>query len=103
MITIRYSNSSLVVAGHADFAKENDIVCAAVSGIVYGALSWFKKKESKIIINKKENKISITLFKFDKKTIDQRLFLLIKQLKTIQKQYKKNISIQKTKINYQCN
>lgn len=103
MITIRYSNSSLVVVGHANFAKENDIVCAAVSGVVYGALNWFKKKEAKIIINKKENKISVRLFKFNKKIIDQRIFLLIKQLKTIQKQFKKNILIQKTKIDYQYN
>ena len=39
MITICYSNSSLVVTGHANFAKKNDIVCAAISGIVYGALN----------------------------------------------------------------
>lgn len=97
MITIRYSNSLLDVVGHANFTKKNDIVCAAISGIIYGALSWFKKTEAKIIINKKENKISIELFKFNKKIIDQRIFLLIKQLKIIQQKYKKNISIQKIK------
>ena len=100
MITICYSNSSLVVTGHANFAKKNDIVCAAVSGIVYGALSWFDGKEAKIIISKKENKISIELFKFNKKKIDQRIFFLIKKLKTIQQKYKKNILLKKNKINY---
>ena len=37
-------------------------------------------------------------FSHDK--IDQRISLLIKQLKTIQQKYRKNISIQKDKINY---
>ena len=99
MITIYYSNSSVVVVGHANFANKNDIVCAAISGIIYGAISWFSKKEAKILVNKRENWISIKLFKCDtkKEIIDQRIFLLIKQLKTIQQKYKKNISIQKVK------
>ena len=95
MITVYYSNGALVVAGHANFAKKNDIVCAAISGIVYGAISWFDKKEAKIIINEKNNKISFELIKFNKKKIDQRIFLLVKQLKTIQQKYKKNIIIRK--------
>lgn len=96
MIIIHYSNDSLVVSGHANFAKKNDVVCAAVSGIVYGALGWFNKKEAKIIINKEENKISIELIKFKNKKIDRRIFFLVKQLKVIQQKYKKNISIQKS-------
>lgn len=99
MITIHYSNGSIVVIGHANFANKNDIVCAAVSGIVYGAISWFNKKEAKIIVNKKKNKISIKLFRLNHDKIDQRISLLIKQLKTIQQKYRKNISIQKDKIN----
>ena len=95
MITVYYSNGALVVAGHTNFAKKNDIVCAAISGIVYGAISWFDKKEAKIIINEKNNKISFELIKFNKKKIDQRIFLLVKQLKTIQQKYKKNIIIRK--------
>ena len=97
MITIHYSNASIVVIGHANFANKNDIVCAAISGIVYGAISWFNDKEVKIDINEKENKISIKLLKFRKKKIDQRIFLLIKQLKTIQQKYRKNITIKKNK------
>ena len=95
MITICYSNSSLVVMGHANFAKKNDIVCAAISGIIYGAMSWFAKKEVKITVNKEENKISIELIKFKKKKVDRRIFFLVKQLKTIQQKYKKYIIVVK--------
>ena len=39
MIKIRYSNRSLVVVVHVNFTKKKDIVCAAVPGIVFRALS----------------------------------------------------------------
>lgn len=94
MIIVKYTKNKLKINGHANFTKtSNDIVCAAISGIVFGSLSWFKPKEAKIEINKKKNFISITLLQ-KTKDLQHLILLIVKQIKVIENKYKKNVVVQ---------
>lgn len=93
MIIIEIKDYSISVSGHAGYAKKGqDIVCAAISAIVQSSSTWFTSKDAKYIQNDKENAIQISLIKKNESN-NQKLELLIKQLKFIQKQYKKYIKI----------
>lgn len=95
MIKIVYTDKSLAISGHANSdRKGKDLVCAAVSGIYLGALSWFKSNEIKL--GQTEDKQTLTLVKqtSDNKT---KLELLVKQLKTIAWDCPKCIKIVKGK------
>lgn len=75
MIYIDFYLDGFKINGHANFAKKGyDIVCSAISGISFGSINWFEKKDIllfksdekkpeliiKITLNKK-NKIGISL------------------------------------------
>ena len=59
MIRIYADNSSsgceLRIIGHANFSKENDIVCSAVSVLYYTLLEFLEREKGDYISDKKEN------------------------------------------------
>lgn len=81
------------ISGHADSAKiGNDLVCAAVTGIVSGTLNAFDQKKCDTEIIVKDNNIVININK--NSDIIQNMFdMLYFQLKTIELQYPKNILV----------
>jgi len=97
MINVIYKDNWIEISGHANSApKGKDLVCAGVSAIVLSATSWFKKGEAVFAKDDESNAIRIILVKKTKAN-QNKLSLLIKQLKALQKQYKKHISVRKGK------
>lgn len=96
MIKVVYTDTSLEVSGHANFAKKGkDIVCAAVSAVVQTASSWFKKGDLSIKMDKK-NKVAVK-YTLKKKTKEnkEKLSLIVLQLKVLSRNYKDYIQIRK--------
>ena len=92
MIIINNNKNSITINGHANFAKKgHDIVCAAISAIVFGAINSLKSineneikiKKSNILI--KKNKMS------NKDKI--KLNMMMSQIQTVAVNYPKNIKI----------
>lgn len=81
------------ISGHAYSApKGNDLVCAAVSGIVFGILnSLDNKKNNRIVVKDNFVKISVLNLKDNKNQII--LNVLKKSLITVEKENKRNIKI----------
>ena len=93
MIKVIYTDTTIEVTGHANFAKKgNDIVCAGVSAIVLGALKWFDAKD--VEIKNKHGKFTITLKNRKPKNM-MLLDLIVTQLKPIAKKYKKYVKIKR--------
>lgn len=85
---------TMTVTGHADFDEiGDDIVCAGVSSIVFGALNGFDqmaKENFDIVVS--ENLITVNVIESACVT-DKLLSFLQIQLKTVEEQYPENISI----------
>lgn len=95
MILIKYTDTTIEVTGHANFAKKgNDIVCAAVSAIIMGAINWFQAKDIEVKENKKKGQITIVI-KNRKPENMLMLDLVVQQLKPIAKKFKKYVKIKK--------
>ncbi|MCF0218026.1 MAG: ribosomal-processing cysteine protease Prp [Malacoplasma sp.] len=46
MVTIAFYIDGYHIKNHANYAsKGSDIVCAAISGICFGAINWFKQED----------------------------------------------------------
>lgn len=62
MIKINISQNFLVAKGHALFAeKGKDIVCAAISGIIFGGVAWFEPDKIEFTENKLVPSIALKL------------------------------------------
>lgn len=97
MIKIKYTDTTIQVTGHAGHGtKGNDIVCAAVSAIVLGAIKWFKPKDIEVTENKRKNSLTIVI-KNRKPENMLMLDLIVKQLQPITKRYKKYVKIKRGK------
>ena len=93
MISLVFTKKSIEISGHANYAKKgHDIVCAAVSAIIQSGATWFNKKDIKYLADKDQPYIKLELLSDKQEEIDK-FNLLIKQLKFIQKNYSKNIKI----------
>lgn len=88
------------VYGHADSGLYGqDLVCAAVSGIVFGTLNALEQSFSENIkIDIEDNKIKITVIKSIKET-NLMLKMLVIQLKTVTNQYPNNITLKEVDLN----
>ncbi|PPE05784.1 ribosomal-processing cysteine protease Prp [Williamsoniiplasma lucivorax] len=100
-IKITYHNSEyqkLTMSGHAlAGAYGQDLVCAALTGIVSGALNAFDQKfTNDIDIIVEENLIEITIKKSNP-TIQTMFELLEIQLQTIVMQYPKNVELKEVR------
>lgn len=88
------SYQEIVISGHAEFAtKGNDIVCSAISGIVFGILNALDQqcRDSIKIITTDAN-IAIKVLRVNE--VNQIVLqTMIYQLQTIVEQYPKNIKI----------
>jgi hypothetical protein len=85
-------NKELQVTGHANAGDYNhDLVCAAITGIVTGALNAFDldyHQDVELIVQ--ENNIQIIVKNLANRDLQTIFEFLIKQLKTITVQYPKN-------------
>lgn len=99
MININIYNNALIVRDHANFSVHgSDIVCAGVSAVVMGSLSWFDSNDIvDYVIDEKVPLIKIVLVNNDKTIMA--LSLISNQLLEIKKSYSKFISIEKINDN----
>ena len=83
------------INGHADFANGNDIVCAAVSGIVYTALGYFNEKYGTDDFIEKEGLIKWKrpLKLFNNISVDAVLEAMIIGIRQVELQYEKNVKV----------
>ncbi|WP_338985403.1 ribosomal-processing cysteine protease Prp [Spiroplasma endosymbiont of Diplazon laetatorius] len=88
--------NSFVINGHANTGEYGqDLVCAAITGIVTGALNALDIKFNKNVkINVAENEIKIEVTKEDD-LLNHLLDFMIIQLETIRIQYPKNFKIER--------
>ncbi|MBQ0045751.1 MAG: ribosomal-processing cysteine protease Prp [Mycoplasma sp.] len=97
MIVISYTKNSIQLSGHAGQAqKGKDIVCAGVSAIFFGSLTWFKAKDIRLNYNKKTNAVKLELVN-KTKTNQSYIALIVKQLKPMAYDFKKYIKLSKGK------
>ena len=97
-INLKYNNElieSVDVCGHAlydDYGK--DIVCASVSSIIITTVNSIIRLEADSINYKNENGIYISILKHNRVT-DTLIDNMVSLLEELEKQYKKNIIINK--------
>ena len=85
--------NKLIVNGHANFDKYGkDLVCAAVSAIIFGGINALESESSNIELIQKENELGVIVNKSNEK-IEIILQTILVQLETIEKSYPKNIKI----------
>ena len=96
MIKVDIRKNHIEISGHAMFADYGkDIVCASVSSIVITSINGILRLDREAInYNISNDKLSIDILKEDKQT--KTLILnMISLLKDLEKQYEKNIKINK--------
>ena len=92
MIIINNNKNSITINGHANFAKKgHDIVCAAISAIVFGAINSLESIDENEIKIKKSN-ILIKKNKMSNKD-KIKLNMMMSQIQTVAVNYPKNIKI----------
>ena len=99
MISVKFTKSngafaSLQVSGHAESAnKGEDLICAGVSAIVFGALNGFDQLANTMFdLEVKDNYVSAKALS-DECIVNKLLNFVYIQLKTVEDQYSKNIKI----------
>lgn len=92
--TLNDQVNSISVSGHALSANYGeDLVCAGVSSIVFGALNSFEQLvNDKVNLLVLENEIKIEVIKYSLE-VEILMKALIIQLETIQNSYQENINI----------
>ncbi|MCQ3907527.1 MAG: ribosomal-processing cysteine protease Prp [Mycoplasmoidaceae bacterium] len=97
MIKITYTKNSISLTGHACQApKGKDIVCAGISAIFFGSLSWFKAEDITLVYNKKVNGVKLELVNKSKQN-QAYIALIVKQLTPMAYDFKKYIKLSKGK------
>ncbi|MDE6646056.1 MAG: ribosomal-processing cysteine protease Prp [Malacoplasma sp.] len=87
MIHIDFYLDGFKISGHAKYAtKGKDIVCAAISGICFGSINWFNKKDI-IIFESNEEKAELTLKVNLTEKNKMGISLIETQIKTISDSY----------------
>lgn len=83
---------------HTEAKKENgyDLVCCAISTIMYSCLAWFDQNEINVHINNEEPCFKITLIKSTTKN-QKLLKLAFMQIQAIKNQYPQYIKLTKVK------
>lgn len=97
-VSLKYKNDmidSVSITGHALYdSYGKDIVCASVSSIVITTVNSIVRLESDSIMYNEENGISISILSHNKIT-DTLIDNMVSLLEELEKQYKKNIIINK--------
>ncbi|MDE5766935.1 MAG: ribosomal-processing cysteine protease Prp [Malacoplasma sp.] len=87
MIHIDFYLDGFKISGHAKYARKGkDIVCAAISGICFGSINWFNKKDI-IIFESNEEKVELTLKVNLSEKNKMGISLIETQIKTISDSY----------------
>ncbi|WP_342275606.1 ribosomal-processing cysteine protease Prp [Spiroplasma endosymbiont of Cantharis lateralis] len=88
--------NSFVISGHANFKDHGeDLVCAAITGIVSGSLNALDIKFNKNTeINVDANRIEVKVI-IEDNLLNHLLEFMIIQLETIEVQYPKNFKIER--------
>lgn len=97
MVQVEWNHQKIKISGHANFApKGEDIVCAGVSSIIYGALNWFDPQTIKVDIDNRTSTINLEVIDDFTKNKSY-LELIIKQLEALEANYQEYIKIRKVK------
>ncbi len=99
MIKVYWNNQFISVSGHANkIDKSKNLVCCAVSTIMFSSQTLFNKKSISFNINKKNN--SITLALLNKSYSNKKILKMIcMQLMYLSTQFPKEIKLLKIKNN----
>ncbi|WP_412032389.1 ribosomal-processing cysteine protease Prp [Malacoplasma muris] len=95
MIKIDFYSNGFIVKDHANYNKcGNDIVCAGISAIIMGSLTWFD--ESDIIDCTVDEKVPIIkiVVKLNNKN-ETALSVIFNQINEVKKSYKNYINLNK--------
>lgn len=96
MTQIIYQKDCLQAIGHAQSkCQDYDLVCCAISTIMYTCPSWFKKKEINFLIDEKNTATIIQLTKPYSPQSVNKLHLAYLQLEALSKKYPQYIKIKK--------
>jgi len=86
---------SLDVSGHAEYGEYGkDLICAAVSSIMFGFMNALDSLEEDVKIRQSENRITIVDHS-GSKTVQDYFELVIMQLKTIEASYGDFIKVER--------
>lgn len=91
MTTITFNKNSIEVSGHT-----KSIVCAGISAVVMGAINWFEQEDISVTCDEKNALISLVLLK-NTKPNQEKLELILMQLKSMKKYYDKYIDFKEGK------
>jgi len=87
--------NKITINGHAEYAKYGkDIVCAAVSSIVITTINAIIRIDEEVLEYKESDNLEITILKHTEVT-DILITNMLELLTELEKQYKKNIIINK--------
>jgi len=87
--------NKITINGHAEYAKYGkDIVCAAVSSIVITTINAIIRIDEEVLEYKESDNLEITILKHTEAT-DILITNMLELLSELEKQYKKNIIINK--------
>lgn len=93
MIKVNKKNNIIEISGHAGYSdKGKDIVCAAVSGIVYTTINAIFSIDEKSIEVKDNEVMTIKIISNDEIT-NNLIDNMFKMLKDVQNDYPKNIIV----------
>ena len=94
MIKIVINKDNIKISGHAGYGvKGTDIVCASVSSIVITSLNAIIRIDKDAISYKQDEGFIEVDIKKHEKTIDILIDNMISMLEELEKEYKKNIQI----------
>lgn len=94
MININFYKNGFIVKDHANYSDHgSDIVCAGISAIIMGSISWFKEDIIDYVIDDKIPIIKLVV-KENAKSITG-LDLVYNQINEVKKSYPKYILITK--------
>ena len=97
MIKVRINKNKIVMTGHAEYAEENDIVCASSSIVITSINACLKLDKNSLIykeeyVGKELSKLTIEVTS-DNKSILLIIENMIEMLEELALTYKKNIKI----------
>lgn len=97
MINVHWNNQFISVIGHANkINKSKNLVCCAVSTIMFSSQALFNKKDISFCVNKKNNSITVTLR--NKSSSNKKILKIIyMQLMYLNTQFPKEIKLLKIK------
>ncbi|WP_033159753.1 ribosomal-processing cysteine protease Prp [Mycoplasmoides alvi] len=93
MLSVTFYPGGIKIEGHALFSpKGEDIVCAAISGIVFGGINWFEQKNIKVVSDQENDFFLCELQNSDLQNLVA-MQVIQTQIQAIAKLYPKHVII----------